>query len=282
MLGFSFKKVYACGPANDSGTGYEVPALPSPYAGFFEGSSGKFAGSGYEFQCTELANRFLFDVWSLDPVSDDAFNGENLVGANFAATVHFANPLVAPLVKNGTPGEPYLPGDIVSFSDGGDGHVAVVKQSTENSSGNGNVILLEENGSKSGKTTATVTNWVMSNPADSSIETPVNFDALASPPTPPPTVTNFTASPSTLPSSGGPVTLSAEVTNAKDCTFTSKPNVGGLLSGATCSNGVVTDKVVVPSNTPGAPGVNYKFALSVTGSTTVKASPVTVTVDWES
>ena len=264
VLHYSFDGVFACGPANNSGTGYEVPAPPSPYAGFFE-------DSGYEFQCTELANRVLFDVWTLSPVSDDAFNGENLVGVNFAATVNHYNPSVAPLIPNGMQGIAYLPGDIVSFSDGGDGHVAVVAKSTENSSGDGTVTLLEENGSKSGKTTATVTNWVMSKPADSSIEVPVNFDALASPPTPPPTVTNFSASPSTLPSSGGQVTLSANVTNATSCTFTSKPTIAGFVGSVPCSTGPVSTEETVPANV-GKKAVSYKFALAVTGTKSVKAT----------
>ena len=115
-LGYSYDNVYACGPANNSGTGYFVPASGT-YKGYFEDSK-------YEYQCTELADRFLFDIWGKAPVS-----GSSLDGASFAATV--ASQRSVPLVKNGTAGKPYLPGDIVSFTDGGDGHVAVVATSTE-------------------------------------------------------------------------------------------------------------------------------------------------------
>ena len=70
----SFDDVYACGPASNSGTGYEVPAS-GPYAGFFEDSD-------YEFQCVELANRFVFDIWDLPPIK-----GKTLDGANYASTL---------------------------------------------------------------------------------------------------------------------------------------------------------------------------------------------------
>lgn len=261
-LRYSYKDVYACGPANNSDTGYEVPASSGAYptyAGFFEGSD-------YEFQCTELADRFLFDIWNKNPVSDNAFNGYNLVGANFAATVAHAYPSV-PLVNNGTVNEPYLPGDIVSFADGGDGHVAVVTKSTENASGNGKITLMEENASKSGKTTATVTDWVMGKPADSSIESPSNFDALA---VGPPAVSSFQASPSSLPASGGSVTLTANVTNGITCTLSSNKTIPGLPTTIACSNGTYESEFTVPANTKKRT-VTYKFKLSVAGTKALEA-----------
>jgi len=170
-LGFGFDNVYACGPANNNGAGYEVPASGA-YAGFFEDSD-------YEFQCTELANRFLYDVWRIAPVS-----GTNLDGDDFASTV--ANERSAKLVHNGTAGEPYLPGDIVSFSgkpgDGEpDGHVGIVTASTENSIGNGSVMIMEENSptGRDGDETLTVSNWSLATPTSSYV-TPSDFDALAS------------------------------------------------------------------------------------------------------
>jgi FG-GAP-like repeat/CHAP domain len=155
----SYDKVYPCGP--EPGGSY-----PS-YGDAFQDGGG--------FQCTELANRFLFDVWGRQPVF-----GSSLDGKTFAQTVHADYPSV-PLVTNGTAGQPYLPGDIVSFSGNSkepDGHVAVVIASAENGSGNGSVTIMEENAAASGKETLTVRNWTLLAAAGSYV-TPYEFDALA-------------------------------------------------------------------------------------------------------
>ena len=95
---------------------------------------------------------------------------------------------------------------------------------------------------------------------------------------PKPTVTNFTATPTTLYAIGGPVILSAEVTNATSCTFSSKPAAPGLPAKVPCTEGLVTDSVVLPANV-GKKAVARRFSLEVTGSKKVKAKPVTATVD---
>jgi len=167
-LGASFDDVYACGPADNSGTGYEVPSK-GIYKGFFEGAP-------YSYQCTELADRVLFDVWGKMPVY-----GMNLDGKTFASTVH-ARYKSVPLIANGTAGKPYLPGDIVSFTGNSkepDGHVAVVTKSTENASGNGKVTIIEENAASSGQETLTVSHWSL-RAAPGAWVTPHDFDALAS------------------------------------------------------------------------------------------------------
>jgi CHAP domain len=155
----SFDDVYPCGPEPGS-------SFP-PYGDAFQPSGG--------FQCTELANRFLFDVWNIAPVF-----GSSLDGSNFARTVHMDHPSVE-LVANGTPGEPYLPGDIVSFTGNSkepDGHVAAVTASTENASGNGTITIMEQNAAASGSETLTVSGWSLK-PAPGSWVTPSDFLALA-------------------------------------------------------------------------------------------------------
>ena len=174
-LGASDDNVYACGPANNSGTGDKVPASGA-YQGFFEDSD-------YEFQCVELANRFAFDIWNLQPIS-----GGSLDGADYASTLSSERGVT--LMQNGTPGQPYLPGDIVSFTGTGalaDGHVAVVMSSTyaAGDGGNYSVNLLQENASANGEASATVSNWSMGDPSGSDV-TPSNFDALATQSTSPP------------------------------------------------------------------------------------------------
>jgi hypothetical protein len=93
-LGDSFDDVYASGPANNSGSGYYVPASGS-HMGFFEDAP-------WTYQCTELANRFVFDVWGVAPI-----NGSSLDGATYASTL--SSERHVPLVANGTAGQPYLP-----------------------------------------------------------------------------------------------------------------------------------------------------------------------------
>jgi CHAP domain len=156
----SYDDIYPCGPEPGK-------SFPS-YGDGFQPSGG--------FQCTELANRFLFNAWGLQPVF-----GSSLDGKTYAQTVHTDYPSVQ-LIANGTAGQPYLPGDIVSFtgnSNEPDGHVAVVIASTENPSGNGTVTIMEQNAALSGQESLKVSGWKLL-PAAGSYVTPYDFDALAS------------------------------------------------------------------------------------------------------
>ncbi len=107
----SLDDIYACSPE-------PIHSSP-PYGDAFQDGGG--------FQCTELANRFLWDLWDKPPIF-----GSSLTGGNFAQRV--ASTYHVPLVKNDVSGQvqsnPLLPGDIISFQgDGGFGHVAVVIRS---------------------------------------------------------------------------------------------------------------------------------------------------------
>ena len=66
---------------------------------------------------------------------------------------------------------------------------------------------------------------------------------------PAPTVSDFTVTPATLYDVGGPVTLSADITNATSCTFSSTPAIPGFPAKVACTSGTVTDSVVVPPDT---------------------------------
>lgn len=92
-----------------------------------------------------------------------------------------------------------------------------------------------------------------------------------------PTVTLLPSSPSTLFNVGGTVTLSANVTNATICVFTSKTAVSGLPAAVPCTNGAVSENVTLHANT-GTKSMKYKFGLSVFGAKMVKTKPVKVTV----
>jgi hypothetical protein len=101
--------------------------------------------------------------------------------------------------------------------------------------------------------------------------------AGAAPKPPKPTVSGFAASPTTLYNNGGIVTLSAKVTNAISCVFSSTKPVTGLPATVACTSGVVSQTVTLPANT-GKKAVKYSFKLAVTGTKTVKAKAVKVTV----
>jgi uncharacterized protein YjbI with pentapeptide repeats len=100
-------------------------------------------------------------------------------------------------------------------------------------------------------------------------------DALAGPVKP---TVSFTAAPTALTSSGGTVTLSAQVTDATSCLFTSdKAGIIGLPAQVACSNGTVTVVVSVPANS-GTKSVAYGLHLAVTGATTVRAHSISLPV----
>ena len=87
----------------------------------------------------------------------------------------------------------------------------------------------------------------------------------------PPTVADFDASPATISSDGGTVTLSATVSSATNCSFTSNSGSVSGLADVPCSDGSVTDTVNVPAN-PGKRVLNYKFEIAVMGTKTVRAT----------
>jgi alpha-tubulin suppressor-like RCC1 family protein len=95
--------------------------------------------------------------------------------------------------------------------------------------------------------------------------------------TEPPDITSLAVSPTTLASSGGSVTLSADVVDASTCEFSSTPGIAGLPASVGCSTGTANETVTIPANST-ASAVTYTFALSATGATTVNGSTVTVTV----
>jgi hypothetical protein len=75
----------------------------------------------YEWECVELAMRFMVQIYGVQPYSA---NGVDVV-ANYRPSD--GGGLVK--IANGTVGEAPQPGDIISFSDGGEGHVVVVASS---------------------------------------------------------------------------------------------------------------------------------------------------------
>ncbi len=282
----SYHGVYAC-LTNPSGVNTDNPISPGVYEPNGYTVFDQFQG----FQCTELANRYL---WVTTNGQQDVF-GEDLVGGNYVATVASTFPGHSTgLHVNGSDTNLPVIGDIISMwnpnqtsnpdlsQNGADpaneSHVGIViavssSQITylsENDQGWGNAHHGKSTISVSGST------WKLDN-NEYNYTSFQWLDPKVAPPAPP-TVTNFSATPSTLTAAGGQVTLSANVANATSCTFASNKAVTGLLTGVACGNGNgngnVSDVVTVPANTGKRPA-NYAFQLVVTGA---KRQPPKVTV----
>lgn len=107
----------------------------------------------YEWQCVELAMRFMAQVYG---VSAYGANGNGVV-RNY--TTASGGGLVK--IDNGTAGKAPQPGDIISFDDtsGGFGHVGVVSASAVDGNGNGTVTMLSQNDTANGLRTLSVSAW---------------------------------------------------------------------------------------------------------------------------
>jgi hypothetical protein len=89
---------------------------------------------------------------------------------------------------------------------------------------------------------------------------------LSAPPvsatTPGPVITGFAASPTSAPSAGGSVTLSAAVSGAQTCTLSVKPSLKGFPVANTCPSGSFSEQALsLPANTT-TKAVDYAFTLS--------------------
>lgn len=93
----------------------------------------------------------------------------------------------------------------------------------------------------------------------------------------PPAVGAFSASSASLPAGGGQVTLAAQASNASTCAFSSVPATSGLPSSLDCSSGSGSVTLTLPANTV-AKALVYTFHLAATGTKTVNAPAVTVSV----
>ena len=101
-----------------------------------------------------------------------------------------------------------------------------------------------------------------------------------------PAVDSFSASPSSLPVTGGTVSLTASMSDATSCSFSVSPAVGGSPSTVPCGSGSATAQFTIPVNSTTSP-VTYTYSLTAVGpvgsttsnppqSTTVTAAPVTI------
>lgn len=266
--------VYACGPNETKGS--------TPYDSNGDAS----------LECVELSARYLAVLGY--PVIDA--NGGAVV-SKYATSALAKRDGVKPIL-NGDGQAPQV-GDVISFAylsgfsapNADPGHVALVYKSsvasTGKDKGDGTIEILSENWADTAAITSlAVSDWKVApiktyetvGKVLKLVSTPnIEWLPVGSHSPSPPTVSSYGATPSSLGSSGGLVTLSASVASAKTCTFSSTPALSGLNSPVACTNGTVSKEVTVPANTSGASEV-YTFDLSVTGTTTVKAKSFTLTV----
>jgi Putative Ig domain/CHAP domain len=139
-LGASFLGVEVCGPrpAVD-----DAPDVIWTRPGY----------SGLEWECVELAMRFLGLVYGVRAYSADGYD----VVADY--TQADGGGLVK--IANGTPGVSPEPGDVMSLSDGGEGHVVVVASSDVNGYGNGQITVMSQNDTTDGWRSLQVSDWTV-------------------------------------------------------------------------------------------------------------------------
>jgi len=149
----TYQGVWACGPLPGTGTGKYV---------YF--TSDANASQEAEWQCTELVKRYLYLKYGARSVGNA--NGSQVVDAytnNNGYTNGYPN-LFSKVLNDGN--SHIQAGDVLSYSSP-DNHTAIVQDtSSVDASGNGHIIVLEQNADSSGVHSQTVSSWVIKNGVD--------------------------------------------------------------------------------------------------------------------
>lgn len=133
----TYDGLVACGPRYTSRLVY-----------FFPGARGQ-----YEWQCTELAKRYLYLKYNIPPYQANGKDVVNNMPQQYIGTLFER-------IDNGTPNKAPAPGDVISFGrDTTYGHVAIVTSANVNGNGNGTIWIIEQNWSSNGQRSLPVTNW---------------------------------------------------------------------------------------------------------------------------
>ncbi|HEY3566321.1 MAG TPA: CHAP domain-containing protein [Thermoanaerobaculia bacterium] len=138
-LGGVYRGVPACGPRPLAGGADVVASFPGV--------------DQYEWECVELAKRYLYLAYGIDAYSA---NGKDMV-QNYPGTL-------LQKVSNGTPGSAPQAGDVLSYGPATTyGHTSVVASSSVPSSGTctGCIQVIEQNNSASGQATLSISNWTV-------------------------------------------------------------------------------------------------------------------------
>ena len=94
---------------------------------------------------------------------------------------------------------------------------------------------------------------------------------------PPPTISNFAPSTSSMPSTGGSVTLTATLAASATCTLKAKPTPSSLVAKPACTTAALSTSVTLPSNVSISPVV-YSFTLQAKNAAGRSTATTTVTV----
>lgn len=133
----AYDGLVACGPLRSSRLVY-----------FFPGARGQ-----YEWQCAELAKRYLYLKHNIAPYQANGKDVVNNMPQQYMGTLFER-------IANGTPNKAPAPGDVISFGqDTTYGHVAIVTAKTVDGNGNGTISIIEQNWSANGQRSLPVRNW---------------------------------------------------------------------------------------------------------------------------
>lgn len=133
----TYDGLVACGPIRTGRLVY-----------FFPGAVGQ-----YEWQCTELAKRYLYLKYGIAPYPANGRDVVNNMPQQYIGTLFER-------IRNGTPNKAPAPGDVISFlTDTSAGHVAIVTSANVDGNGNGTIGIMEQNWVGSGQRSIRVTNW---------------------------------------------------------------------------------------------------------------------------
>ncbi len=141
-LGPAWHGLVACGPRPIAEGGPDRAVM------FFPGAHGE-----YEWECVELSMRWLYLAYGVRPYRA---NGNEIVD-NYSPSD--GGGLV--VERNGTPGVVPEEGDVLEFRANRANHTAVVTASTVGSEGRGEIEVIQQNETPTGRGTYNVKNWVV-------------------------------------------------------------------------------------------------------------------------
>jgi Ig domain of plant-specific actin-binding protein len=137
-LGAVWNGLVACGPRPIE------EGAPDRTVHFFVGAWGE-----YEWECVELSMRWMYMAYGVHPYSAEGYDiVQNYSPSDGGGLVR---------ISNGTAGQAPQPGDVIDFP--GKDHTGVVTASAVNGAGNGSITIIQQNASRSGWATFSVSGW---------------------------------------------------------------------------------------------------------------------------
>ena len=152
-LGANFDGLVACGPRPNTYPDTS-PVNPGPRVYFF----GTDSVGAIEWQCVELAKRYLYQKYGIAPYYGNGKDVVNNIPQQYIGTLFEK-------IWNGAANKAPALGDVMSFGATTTyGHVAVVTSSSVDTNGNGQIGIIEQNWADSGYRSLRITNWRVDGP----------------------------------------------------------------------------------------------------------------------